>query len=168
MNYKKINPFIISIVAGIALISMNAASSVQAAGSSTVRGGALRARLGVNASTSAARMTQMVNRADTEIKNRIDALNALESRINAMQKLSSDEKNSLSSQIQAQITVMTNLQTQIATDEKDNNTSTLKTDIQSITKSYRIYALILPQGTIAATADRVLTIASAMTTLSGT
>ena len=136
----------------IALL-MTAAPAFAQTASSTRRAG-VRARTGTNASTTAAREAQMVKSADTQITNRINALNALETRVNAMQKLSSTEKSSLSSQIQSQITTMTALQSQIATDESDNNTSSLKTDIQSITKAYRIYALILPQGTIAAAADR--------------
>ncbi len=166
MNHKKINSTTASIIAGFILIAASAAPAFAQTASSTRRAG-VRARTGTNASTTAAREAQMVKSADTQITNRINALNALETRVNAMQKLSSTEKSSLSSQIQSQITTMTALQSQIATDESDNNTSSLKTDIQSITKAYRIYALILPQGTIAAAADRVMAIASAMATLSG-
>ena len=170
MNYKKINVKLISIVAGVSLLGM-AAMPVFAQTTSTSptrAGAAFRARAAANASTTAAREAREVTNANTEIANRIKALNALETRVNAMQRLSSSEKASLSSQIQAQITAMTDLQSQIATDQSDNNTSSLKTDIQSIAKSYRIYMLIIPQGALAAAADRVLAIANAMTTLSAT
>jgi hypothetical protein len=57
------------------------------------------------------------------------------------------------------------LQAQIASDDAANSTSSLKTDVKSITASYRIFALILPQGTIEAAADRVLAIVGTMTDL---
>ncbi len=108
-------------------------------------------------------ITNAQNRADQEITRRVNSLNALSTRVNAMVRLSSDEKSGLSSTIQSQITLMNNLQAQIATDAQDNSTSSLKTDIQSITKSYRIFALVIPQGAIAAAADRVETIAGLFT-----
>jgi hypothetical protein len=83
-----------------------------------------------------------------------------------MVRLSATEKSNLSSSIQSQITAMNALQTQIAADATANNTSSLKTDVQSITASYRIFALVLPQGTIAAASDRVITIVGTMNDLS--
>jgi len=120
--------------------------------------------VGIHAGLSAAaeaRLGTIINnaetRADQEITRRVTALNALGTRVNAMVKLSADEKAGLASTIQSQITLMNNLQAQIATDASSSATSSLKADIQSITKSYRIFALIIPQGAIAAAADRVQT-----------
>ena len=113
------------------------------------------------------KINQIVAKATTEITNRVNALNALETRVNGMQKVSASDKSSISANLQAAITAMTTLQSQISTDQSSNNTSSLKTDVQSITKDYRIYALVLPQGSIAAASDRVLTITDALTTLSG-
>ena len=139
--------------------------TITANGSTSVGIGAVGAAIEGKTAIKATLEDQAVTRAGTEITNRIDALNALAARINAMQKLSSEEKTNLSSSIQAQVTAMTALQAQIAADQSSNNTSSLKTDIQSITKAYRIYALILPQGNISAAADRIMTITDAMTTL---
>lgn len=108
---------------------------------------------------------QLVSRAGTEIANRVDAMNALLARVNNMQRLSDSEKSSLSAQVQAQIAALTTLQSRVSADQASNNTTSLKDDVQSITKAYRIYALVLPQAQIAAAADRAMTIASAMTTL---
>lgn len=108
-----------------------------------------------------------VQRADQEITRRINALNALSARVNDMVKLSASEKASISSEIQAQITALNTLQAQIAADGSSNSTSSLKTDIQSITKSYRIFMLVIPQGAIEAASDRVLDVAGMLTTLSG-
>ncbi len=165
MNYKKINAVVVSAIVGIALFSAGA-MPVFAQGTTSTSATNLRMRAQKNAANTVARVTQTVNRAITEIANRVNALTSLETRVNAIQKLSSSEKSSLSSQIQTQITTMKNLQAQITADENSNSTSSLKTDMQSITKAYRIYALIIPQGTIAAAGDRATAIANAITTLS--
>jgi hypothetical protein len=120
-------------------------------------------RIAARAAAEAQRLQNIVNRADQEIARRITALNALSTRVNAMQKVSADQKSSLSSSIQTQISAMNSLQAKIAGDA--NSTTSLKADVQSITGSYRIFALIIPQGAIEAAADRVMTIASDMTTI---
>jgi len=116
----------------------------------------------------AARIKNLQTRADEEITRRITALNTLSARVNAMEKISSIDKTSLSSTITAQISALTTLQAQIATDAAANSTTSLVSDVKSITGSYRIFALIIPQGAIEAAADRVLDVAATMTTLSGT
>jgi hypothetical protein len=141
--------------------------------SASVTAGTAGAGVGVNAGVSlrAAALAKLVSnaqaRADQEITRRVTALNALSTRINAMIKISASDKNSLSANIAAQIAAMNTLQTQIAADAAANSTTSLKTDIQSITKSYRIFMLIIPQGAIEAAADRVLDITGMFTTLAG-
>jgi len=112
-------------------------------------------------------ITRAQDRADQEITRRLNALNSLSARVNEMQKLSTDEKSGLSATIQSQIGDMNTLEAQIATDASANSTSSLKADIQAITKSYRIFMLVIPQGAISAASDRVMTIVGMMTTLSG-
>jgi hypothetical protein len=171
MNNNKIKTAIAAAVAGATILATAALPAlaigvnVSLTASSSVGTRGFHANIAANLT---AKETQLVTRADTEIKNRINALNAIETRVNGMQKLSADEKSGLSASIQTQITAMSNLETQIAADQTSNNTSTLKADVQSITKAYRIYALVLPQGTIAAASDRIMTIAGAMTTLATT
>jgi hypothetical protein len=137
--------------------------------SASVSVGTTNVNAGVSASATARAkiIANVQQRADAEITRRITALNALNTRVNAMVRVSADEKASLASTIQSQITLMNNLQAQIATDVTANTTTSLKADVQSITQSYRIFALIIPQGAIVAASDRVQTIASMMTTLSG-
>lgn len=101
-------------------------------------------------------------RSDNEIDARITNLTQLQTRVNAMVKVSSDDKSSLSTTIQTEITNLTNLKAQI---DADTGTTTLKTDMQSITQAYRIYALVIPQGQIAAAADRIGTITANFTTI---
>jgi hypothetical protein len=121
------------------------------------------------ASSSAARqadmekhMGDMQSRGNGEIAARITSLNNLLSRINAMQKVSASTKTSLAATIQTEISALTTLEAAI---DADNSTTTLKTNVQSITQAYRIYALVIPQAEIAATSDRVLDIASALDTV---
>lgn len=103
--------------------------------------------------------TRLISRADQEIDRRIQSLNALKLRIQAMKKISNGTKSDLSSTIQDQVTALTDLQSGIDT---ETDLDALRSDVQSITKSYRVYALVIPQGTVLAAADRVLTLADSM------
>ena len=110
------------------------------------------------------RMQRAKNRADQEIDRRVAALNKLATRVGAMKHITDTQKASLTTTIQTQISTLTTLKTKI---DGDTDIATLRTDLQSITKSYRIFILIMPQITIMAAADRANTIADNMTTLSG-
>jgi len=98
------------------------------------------------------RITAVEDRSNTEIANRIDSLNALLNRVNGMTNISASDKASLVSSVQAEIASLNSLKSSI---DIDTSTSSLKADAQSITKSYRVYALVLPQASITAAADRV-------------
>lgn len=111
--------------------------------------------------------TRAQQRADEEITRRINALNTLNTRIGDMQRITGTEKTSLQASVQGQITLMNTLETQIASDTAAESTSSLKADIQSITVSYRIFLLIIPQGAIEAASDRILDVAGLLTTASG-
>ena len=109
-------------------------------------------------------LTNARDRAAQEIQRRIGNLNKFQSRVADAKHINSDDQASISATISAQVDALTTLGTQIA---GDDSTTTLRADIQSITKSYRIYALVLPQSAITAAADRVNTVAVQMTTLIG-
>jgi hypothetical protein len=152
---KNITKGICSAVVGVVLLGV---SSFAAFAQTTT---ATSSRVAGRAGALAQRLENMVNRADQEIARRITALNALGARIGEMQKVSANDKSDLSSTIQSQISAMNALESKITADAE--STSSLKNDIQSITGSYRIYALVIPQGAIEAAADRVMTVANAMT-----
>lgn len=152
---KKI--FSVTLLLGMIGAASLAFAQTSASGTATGRGAAALANL----------ITRAKDRADQEITRRINALNALNTRVNDMQKLTADEKAGLSATIQAQITAMQNLEAKIAADAGANSTSSLKADIQSIAKTYRIFALIIPQGAIEAAADRAMTVASTMQAFAG-
>jgi hypothetical protein len=140
-------------------VNASASATVNASGTSVGAGATLKAKI------SATVITNAQNRADQEITRRINALNALSARVNNMVRVSATDKANLSSTIQTQITAMNTLQAQIATDAAADSTSSLKADVQSITKTYRIFMLVIPQGAIEAAADRVETITGLMAQL---
>lgn len=105
---------------------------------------------------------QVRGHGDAEITNRIDSLNKMIARLGDTMRLSTDAKASLTAELNAQITALTNLRDQINAEA----TTTLKTDVKSITKDFRIYALVMPKAAINAAADRIMTIAAQMETLS--
>lgn len=102
-------------------------------------------------------------KADAQIDARVKALTELQTRIGQMKRVSADGKASLNASIQSTMTEMATLKTKI---DADTDNATLKTDMQSISKSYRVYLLVMPQGRIIAAADRVVTTAGLMTELS--
>ena len=107
-------------------------------------------------------LNTIIARADAEITRRITNLNSLSARIGQMKNVSASEKTSLQTGITTQISTLTSLK---ATIDADTVLATLKTDVQSITKDYRIYMLVLTQGRIAASVDRVQTLVADMQTL---
>ncbi len=105
-----------------------------------------------------------ISRGDQEITRRTNALTDLNTRVQAMQKVTDAFKQNLSATIQTELTNLTALKAKI---DADTDLATLKTDIKSVTQSYRIFALIVPQGRIAAAADREVALVSMMSTLGG-
>ena len=109
---------------------------------------------GVSAATTA-KMTRAKTKADTEIDRRVAALQDLLTRVQGMTKISADFKTNINTALQTQITGLTSLKAKI---DADTDVDVLKTDVQSVTAAYRIFALVMPQVRIAAAADRQATI----------
>lgn len=101
-------------------------------------------------------------RATQEIDRRIAALEAFSTRIGNV-RLSASEKSTLQSTMLAQIADLNTLKSQIAS---TTSTTTMRNAVQSITKSYRIFALVIPQSAVLAAADRVNNLVSQMQQLS--
>jgi hypothetical protein len=110
-----------------------------------------------------------------EITSRVVSLNALSTRLSSMKNLSASESSTLSNEITTLIGELTGLQAKIQADASSTSigtagalasTSPLRQDFTSITKVYRVYALVIPQTQILAAADRVNTIVISLTTLS--
>ncbi len=106
------------------------------------------------------RLEKGKSHANQEIDRRISALNALNTRINGLVRVSASEKARISSSIQSQVSALTSLKTKVSADA---DIDALKTDIKSITASYRIFMLVIPQGRIAATVDVINTTSDLIT-----
>lgn len=104
-----------------------------------------------------ATLTTLRARADKEIDNRIQALNAQLARLGRIPRLTNAQKSALQTSGQGVITTLTDLKTKI---DADIDMATLKTDVQSITKSERVYMLVVPQTAILSAADRVNAVAT--------
>lgn len=110
-----------------------------------------------------ARISTAKSHADQEIDRRISALNDLNTRVQAMAKVSADEKTSIANSVSSEISDLTTLKAKI---DADADITSLKTDIKSITGSYRIFMLIIPQGRIEVASDRVKSVADLLTSFS--
>ena len=106
------------------------------------------------------RIATAKERANEEIDRRVAALSSLNTRVQAMVRLSAEQKSSIEKFIQDQETVMSSLKVKIAA---DTDIDTLKADIKSITQSYRIFILIMPQARITIASDKILTVADKLT-----
>lgn len=116
------------------------------------------------AANQAARLTKIITRSDKEITARITALNNLSSRIQAMKNVSATEKNSVSNEVQTNIAGLTTLKVKI---DADTDVVTATADEKSVFGTFRIYALVVPQGYIESSVDRIDTISGMMTTIAG-
>jgi hypothetical protein len=153
MNTKKLlkTTIIASFIALSAVVVSHAQTSVSTSATATVSG-----------KNSASRLSAIISRSDTAITKRITDLNALSTRIQGLKNVSATEKQNIATDVQTNITGLTALKAKI---DADTDVTTAKTDAKTITQSYRIYMLVIPQGYIAAAADRVTTIVGMMNTV---
>ena len=167
MNTKKIIASIVSVATGILLLSGITAlpliANAQAGVNTSVNVGVNAINGGSAGATVNVRLSKVLTRSDTAILARIASLNDLNTRIQAMSNVSVEAKANISNQIQGNISGLTSLKAKI---DADTSETTALSDEKSILGSYRIYALVLPQGYIAAASDRILTIAGLMTNIS--
>ncbi|PIP74660.1 MAG: hypothetical protein CO135_01305 [Candidatus Levybacteria bacterium CG_4_9_14_3_um_filter_35_16] len=134
--------------------------------------GAVREKLEQNTAQREAKITQaqervattLKKRAEKELDRRIRSLNGLITKINSFKKLGNSQKSTLVAQIQTEVTNLTALKAKI---EADTDNLTLKTDVQSITKGFRIYAFFVPKIHVLATADTLDNVSDKMESLLG-
>lgn len=107
-----------------------------------------------------AAVTRLIEKGDKAIEARVEALNKLKNRIQEMKLVSADNKASLASQLDNQIASLNTLKAKI---DAATDLPTLKEDVKSITGSFRIFALMIPQGRIIAAADRLSTVIGDLT-----
>ena len=112
---------------------------------------------------SATRVADIKSRAKQEIDRRIVALQKANERVRAMVHVSDAVKSSITASATAQISSLTALK---ATIDIDTSIDSLKTEVESITQSYRIFMLVIPQGHIAVATDKIQTAGGMLTTFS--
>lgn len=153
------NTKLITAAAALALVPVLAFAQVGANVNASVTAQAPGAQLRVHASStlSAAFVATAKSRADKELDRRVAALNGLITRINAMTRVSADFKAQVTANLQNQISALNTLKANIDAETDD---ATLKSDVQSIVSSYRVFALVLPQANLAAAADRAIDVAT--------
>jgi len=100
-------------------------------------------------------LSKIIARADQEIVRRVQALATVATRIQDMKKISDTDKTAYASEIQNEQDDLSNLKAKIDT---DTDVTVLRADVKSITSSYRIFALVIPQMHILAAADRIATV----------
>jgi chromosome segregation ATPase len=108
-------------------------------------------------------LPKVIAKGNAAISARITALNSLSTRISGLKNVSATEKTTLSTEISSNINGLMTLQAKI---DADTDLSTATADNKSIFDSFRIYALVIPQGYIAASVDRIDTITSMLSTVS--
>ncbi len=107
------------------------------------------------------RITKAKERASQEIDRRVVKLNELNTKVQAMTRVSATQKATVAATVTTEVANLTALKAKI---QADTDLQTLKTDIQSITKSYRIFMLVIPQGRIEVAADKIITVTGSLTT----
>jgi hypothetical protein len=116
----------------------------------------------VSASTQA-KITTAKSRANQEITRRVNILTQLNTNVQAMVKVSANEKAAIATEVQTEISNLNSLNAKI---QADTTVASLRTDIASITQDYRIFMLVIPQGRIEVAADKIETITTNYTALS--
>lgn len=105
--------------------------------------------------------TEIQTKASAAIDRRIQDLQSLQTRINAMKRISETTKTSIAANITTEISRLTVLRSKINSETGD----ALKADAKTIGGSYRIYMMVIPQTRILAAADRAQAVADMMSEL---
>jgi len=98
-------------------------------------------------------------KADQEIDRRVAALNDLLSRIQAMVRVNATFKQNLTTNTQNQIQALSTLKAKI---DADTDPATLKNYLKTLSDNYRTFVLVVHQGRISASADRIANLTAMM------
>ena len=109
-------------------------------------------------------MARLKTRGDNEITRRTTSLTAMITRLNNVKRLTADQKSSLTGNIQTEINNLNALKTKI---DGDTDVTTLRTDVQSVVQSFRVYALYVPETRIIAQSDMITDVANELNSLNG-
>lgn len=90
-------------------------------------------------------------RSEGEVNRRTGSLNGLIKKVNAASFLTAAQKATLVAELNAQISGLTNVKTEV---QNDTDVASAKDDAQKIITDYHVYAFIVPKVQIILTADR--------------
>ncbi|MDE2026851.1 MAG: hypothetical protein KGJ07_10295, partial [Patescibacteria group bacterium] len=107
-------------------------------------------------------LQNIIKRSDTLITNRLTALNSLLSKLQSDKRLSDNEKSSLSTEIQSQISGLTALKAKI---DADTDATTAKTDEKTIITSYYVFAVFEPKIRLLVVINNLQTVSNNIQTL---
>jgi hypothetical protein len=99
-------------------------------------------------------LSKIQQRGDALIAQRLTSLNTMITRINDMKRLSVDEKTTLTTNINNDISGLTTLKVKL---DADTDATTALADIKSIYTTYRVYAEFDPQTALLATTNAMST-----------
>lgn len=114
------------------------------------------------ADKSADRLQKAKTYGDRMVDNRVAELNRVLSRIQTDTRLTSDEKSSLSSDIQNALSGLNQLKIKI---DADTTVESVKTDAKSIITNYKVYAVLVPKIRLLITIDSLLNLNQKMLAL---
>ena len=137
-------------------------AGITATASTSVTTGKMTTAAATKATKAAAALSTLITKADQDISARLTALNDLSTKVAGMKNVSAAEKAAISSAVQINIGGLNALQTKI---DADTDITVARADAKKIFDTFRIYALVVPQGYIEVSADRVTTIGGLMTSL---
>lgn len=98
-----------------------------------------------------AHLNRLKTRGASEIDRRLASLQAALTKVQSSAKLSAADAQTLTKQLQDELTGLTNLKTKLAA---ETSLDAARTDVQNIIADYRVYGLMLPKARLVATADR--------------
>jgi hypothetical protein len=107
-------------------------------------------------------LNNIISKGNQEIIRRLTSLGTLSGKISGTTKLSASDQAYLVSEVNTEITGLTNLKTQL---DADTTLAAARSDAQSIFTEYRVYALVLPKVWLVSTADAQQVVEGKLTTL---
>lgn len=102
---------------------------------------------------------KMQARGEVRIEDRIKRLEAQIERIGKMERLSSEQKATITAELKAQVASLTELKTKI---DAETDPAKIKELTQTIGKEYRTYAVTMPKAALTAAADRIMKVVGQM------
>lgn len=160
MTLRAIIPSLKLLTAPVVLSLMLLPSLAQAATTTTTTA---TSTTGTGSSVQSQKLANIINKGNEEIERRLTNLSSLSALISSTAKLTSDDKASLTSEVNYAIIGLNNLKTQL---DSETSLSAAEADVNNIVTEYRVYVLINPKVHLIKVADDQQVIEAKLTALS--